>query len=193
MNGYGNMSDGELAALLKAGDRSAFEEIYHRFKFILHHHAWQKTNNEEEAKDTIQEVFATLWAKRERIDIGSNLAGYLYNMVRNHILNSFARKEVQEKYIHSIQKYAEEHAAITDHRVRENLLAALIEKEVAALPPKMREVFELSRKRHLSNREIAVIMGTSEETVKKQIKIALKSLRRKFGIMTGLMLYLLYH
>lgn len=193
MNGYGNLSDVELAALLKAGDRSAFEEIYHRFKFILHNHAWQKTNNEEEAKDAIQEVFATLWAKRESIQIGTNLAGYLYNMVRNHILNSFAHREVQTKYIHSIQKYTEEHAAITDHRVRENLLAALIEKEIAALPPKMREVFELSRKQHLSNKEIAFIMGTSEETVKKQIKIALKTLRQKFGVMTGLMLYILYH
>lgn len=192
MNAYGNMSNAELTDLLKSGDRRAFEEIYHRYKFILHNHAWQKTRNEEEAKDAIQDVFATLWAKRETINIGENLAGYLYTSVRNYILNTFAHKEVQTRYISSIQQFTETHTVITDHRVRENLLKALIEKEIAALPPRMREVFELSRKQHLSHKEIALIMGTSEETVKKQITIALRTLRKKFGVMTWLLLYFFY-
>ena len=192
MNTYGNMSDAALADLLRSGDRSAFEEIYHRFKFILHNHAWQKTRDEEEAKDTIQEVFASLWAKRETINVGSNLAGYLYASVRNHILNNIAHKEVQDKYLTSIRKFTEEQTVITDHRVRENLLTALIEKEIAALPPRMREVFELSRKHHLSHKEIAQIMGTTEQTVKKQMTFALKALRKKFGVMTWLLLYFFY-
>lgn len=192
MNTYGNMSNAKLTELLRSGDRFAFEEIYHRYKFILHNHAWQKTRNEEEAKDAIQEVFATLWAKHESINIGDNLAGYLYTSVRNHILNTIAHKEVQTRYISSIQQFMEEQTVITDHLVRENLLKALIEKEIAALPPKMREVFELSRKQHLSHKEIALIMGTTPETVKKQITIALKILRKKFGVMTWLLLYLFY-
>lgn len=186
------MSDATLTDLLKSGDRLAFEEIYHRFKFILHNHAWQKTRNEEEAKDAIQEVFATLWARRESIHIGSNLAGYLYSSVRNHILNTIAHKEVQDKYITSIRKFTEEQTVITDHKVRENLLTALIEKEIAALPPRMREVFELSRKHHLSHKEIAQIMGTTEQTVKKQMTIALKTLRKKFGLLTWVLLYFFY-
>jgi RNA polymerase sigma-70 factor (ECF subfamily) len=192
MNAYGEMSNVELTDLLRSGDRSAFAEIYHRYKFILHNHAWQKTRNEEEAQDAIQEVFATLWAKRESINIGTNLAGYLYNSVRNHILNTIAHKEVQTKYIVSIQKFTEEQSVITDHRVRENMFKALIEKEIAALPPRMREVFELSRKQHLSHKEIAVIMGTTEQTVKKQMTIALKTLRKKFGFMTWILLFLYY-
>jgi RNA polymerase sigma-70 factor (family 1) len=191
MNAYGEMSNVQLTDLLRSGDRSAFAEIYHRYKLILHNHAWQKTRNEEEAQDAIQEVFAALWAKRESIHI-DNLAGYLYNSVRNHILNNIAHKEVQTKYISAIKQFTEEQAVVTDHRVRENLFKALIEKEIAALPPRMREVFELSRKQHLSHKEIAAIMGTTEQTVKKQITIALKTLRKKFGVMTWIMLILFY-
>ncbi|SFE35292.1 RNA polymerase sigma-70 factor, ECF subfamily [Chitinophaga sp. CF118] len=192
MNRYGEMSNEELTDLLRSGDRSAFAEIYHRYKFILHNHAWQKTRNQEEAQDAIQDVFTTLWDKRESINVGSNLAGYLYNSVRNHILNTIAHKEVQTKYIISIQKFTKEQSVITDYRVRENLFKALIEKEIAALPPRMREVFELSRKHHLSHKEIAIIMGTTEQTVKKQMTIALKILRRKLGLMTWIIFCLLY-
>ena len=184
MADYSAFSDPELADFLKSGDRSAFAEIYNRYKFILHNHAWNKTRNTAEAQDALQEVFSALWAKRETINIGTNLSGYLYSAVRNHILNNMAHKEVQSKYVSSIQQFSNNNATLTDHRVRENLFKALIEKEIAALPPRMREVFELSRKQHLSHKQIAEIMGTSEQTVKKQMTNVLKVLRTKLGLLT---------
>lgn len=180
--------DTELLLLLKAGDRSAYEQIYHRYKFVLHNHAWNKTRNREEAQDSIQEIFTMLWAKRESLDVNVNLSGYLYTSLRNYILNQIVRKEVQHKYIVSIQSFIDQDTVIADHRVRENQLKELIEKEVAALPPRMREVFELSRKEFLSHKEIAGRLGTTEQTVKKQMTNALRVLRKKLG----LVIYLLY-
>jgi RNA polymerase sigma-70 factor (family 1) len=187
-------SDTDLMELLKTGDRLAFEEIYNRYKLVLHNHAWNKTRNNMEAQDAIQEVFSTLWTKREVIQIGSNLSGYLYTSVRNYILNLFAKKQVQEKYIHSIQQFSQQKTIATDYRVRESMLREMIEKEIAELPPRVREVFELSRKQHLSHREIATIMGTTEQTVKKQISNALKQLRSKLGLVPYLyLLWMLKH
>lgn len=180
--------DAELLLLLKAGDRSAYEQIYHRYKFVLHNHAWNKTRNREEAQDTIQEIFTMLWARRESLDVNVNLSGYLYTSLRNYILNQIVRKEVRHKYIVSIQSFIDQDTVIADHRVRENQLKELIEKEVAALPPRMREVFELSRKAFLSHKEIAQRLGTTEQTVKKQMTNALRILRKKLG----LVIYLLY-
>ncbi len=59
---------------------------------------------------------------------------------------------------------------------------AIIEKEIGALPPKMREVFELSRKENLSHKEIAEKLNLSEKTVKKQVNNSLKILRSKLGM-----------
>jgi RNA polymerase sigma-70 factor (ECF subfamily) len=44
----------------------------------------------------------------------------------------------------------------------------------------MKQVFEMSRKEFLTHKEIAERLGTSEETVKKQITNSLKLLRVKF-------------
>lgn len=192
MADYTLLTDNELAVLLQSGDRHAFAEIYHRYKFVLHNHAWNKTRNKEEAEDAIHEVFAMIWSKHSVINIGSNLSGYLYNSVRNHLLNMIVRKEVQERYIASIRHFSESSSVIADHRVRENQLTALIEKEIAALPPRMREVFELSRRQHLSHKEIAALMGTSEQTVKKQMNKALRILRNKLGLPLYLVMYFFY-
>lgn len=189
---YTVITDQELAKMLALGDQTAFAEIYSRYKFILYNHAWNKTRDKQEAQDTLQEVFAMIWSKRATINIGNNLSGYLYTCVRNHILNVIVRKNTHNKYTSSILKFAQTGAVFTDHLIRENQLKALIDKEIAALPPRMRQVFELSRKEHLSHKQIAEIMGTSEETVKKQMSRALKSLRLKLGLPVFLLMLLFY-
>jgi RNA polymerase sigma-70 factor (family 1) len=177
----GVLSDQELLGLLRSGDRAAYTEIYTRYKFILHHHAWNKVRNREEAQDILQEVFTNLWLKRETLRIDSNLSGYLYNAVRNRILDYFAHHEVKVKYVNAVEPNLTLDVA-TDYRVRENQLRRLIELEIAELPPRTREVFKMSRNQHLTHREIAEQLGTSEETVKKQMAHALRVLRVKLGI-----------
>ena len=191
MADYKLYSDSDLMGLLQSGDQLAFAEIYDRYKLILHHHAYSKLGSKTEAQDTLQEVFSALWSKRESITLQQNLSGYLYTSVRNHILNLIARKEVQSRYIHSMQQFSTEQV-LPDHRVRENMLQLAIEKEIANLPPKMREVFELSRRQHLSIKEIAAITGTSEQTVKKQISNTLKQLRSRLGLLTYLYMLFFY-
>lgn len=178
-----NISDHELLLLLKVGDREAYEQIYHRYKFVLHNHAWNKTRNREESQDIIQEIFTMLWAKRETLDVNTNLSGYLYTSLRNYILNQIVHKEVQNKYITSIQSFVDQESVIADYLVREKQLKALIEKEIDALPPRMKEVFLLSRRENLSHKEIAELLGTTEQTVKKQMTNTLKVLRKKLGML----------
>ena len=186
MTNYKSYSDTELTGLLKSGDREAYTEIYGRYIFVLLNHAYNKTRSREEAKDTVHEVFVTLWAKRESLQV-DNLAGYLFRSVRNVILNQVAHKAVQDKYLLSMEQFAASQE-IPDHLIREKQLMAIIEQEIAALPPKMREVFELSRKKHLSHKEIAEMLHISEQTVSKQVTNALKILRVKLGILVWVVL-----
>jgi len=188
---YQQFTDQELADLLKSGDQQAFIEIYDRYIFVLLNHIYSKTGDREEAKDIVHEVFAKLWARREQLQITDNLAGFLYTSARNIVLNQVTRKKVEGKYFNSFLKFSEQPQTFTDHRIRENQLTAIIEKEIAALPPKMREVFELSRKQHLSHREIAEKLDISEQTVSKHITNALKILRIKLGLFAYL-LWIIY-
>jgi RNA polymerase sigma-70 factor (family 1) len=184
MDAIKTLSDGELVDLLKSGDQAAYTEIYDRYILILLNHAYNKTRNREEAKDVVQEVFTTLWAKRRDFNFHTNLSGYLYSAVRNNILNQVVHKTVLDKYLVSISQFISnaESQVITDHLVREHELSSIIEKEIAGLPPKMREVFELSRKQHFSHKQIAEKLEISEQTVSKQVTNALRILRVRLGV-----------
>lgn len=186
MTNYNTHSDAELLNLLRLDDRAAYTEIYDRYIFVLLNHAYNKTRGREEAKDIVQEVFATLWAKRGALNI-DHLAGYLFRSVRNIFLNQVAHQAVQDKFILSMEKFAASNE-IPDHLVREKQLIAIIEREIAALPSKMREVFELSRKEHLTHKEIAEKLTISEQTVSKHVTNALKILRVKLGVLVYILL-----
>jgi RNA polymerase sigma-70 factor (ECF subfamily) len=52
----------------------------------------------------------------------------------------------------------------------------------------MREIFELSRKKFLSHKEIADVLDISDKTVKKQINNAIRILKLRLNILPTLIL-----
>jgi len=190
MKGYTEHLDQQLVALLKEDDHAAYTEIFTRYNRLLYAHAYKRIKDKEEAQDIVQEVFSVLWAKRHSVAISENLTGYLYAAVRNRIYNLLSHKQVESEYIVSLQAYLNEEYAVTDYLIREKQLQEIIDKEISQLPPRMREVFELSRKKFMSHREIAEEMGISEQTVTDQVKKALKIIKPKVGLALMLIYYL---
>ena len=177
------MSDLELVNLLRTGNQYAFAEIYERYFGVLYLHAYNRLRDKNEAKDLVQELFSYLWSKRGLLEPKTNFSNYLYTWVRNRVLNIIAHKQVQDKYLATLPPLNIAVESSTDHRLRERQLAAIIEREVDALPPKMREVFEMSRKANLTYKEIAEKLNLSEQSVRSHVKNALKILRTKLGVL----------
>jgi RNA polymerase sigma-70 factor (family 1) len=183
MFNYKTLSDDKLIQLLKESDHSAYTEIYNRYFYLLYVHAYKKLRDEEKAKDVVQDIFTTLWFRSASGLPSDKLGGYLYTAVRNRIFDLFAHEQVKSKYIDSLDVYLSTHTSVpTDHLARENELKAYIEKQVQALPQKMKRIFEMSRKEHLSHKEIAERLNVSENNVSKQVNNALRLLRTKLGI-----------
>ena len=181
MTSYSTFSDQELARLLKSDDRLAFTEIFNRYSAPLFANAFNKLRNEDDAHDVVQDVLTKLWSRRSSIDPDNNLSGYLFAGVRNAFFDIIKHKKVIAAYEESFQSFDQQSYLITDYLIREKQFLELIEKEIASLPPRMREVFELRRKGNLSNKEIAARMQIAESTVADQMKKALKILRLKIG------------
>ncbi|TZF86302.1 RNA polymerase sigma-70 factor (plasmid) [Pedobacter sp. BS3] len=191
MTAYNGLSDLELVASLQDGDQAAFAEIYDRYFGVLYVHAFKRLKDEDEAKDLVQELFAGLWSKRTELFLKTNLSNYLYTSVRNRVINTIAHKDVASRYIAELPHQIATENCITDYRLRERQLAAIIEQEIQALPPRMREVFQLSRKANLTYKEIAEELGLSEQSVRSHVKNALKILRTRLGVVIYLM-WLIY-
>jgi len=181
MSVYLLYNDKQLLDSLRSGDKDAYTEIYQRYWPILFRHARKLLKNEKDAKDVVQETFISLWTIAADLDQKTLLSPYLYMTVRNKILNIFRHNKVVNSHLTSLDDFMSSGTNITDHLVREKLLIKLIEEEIANLPPRMREVFELKRKSNLSYKEIAEIMDISDLTVKTQMSKAIKILREKFG------------
>jgi RNA polymerase sigma-70 factor (ECF subfamily) len=178
---YNTLSDHDLASLLQQGDQQAYTEIYKRYHAAIYIHVFNRLRVREESRDLVHDLFSSLWHKKEELNLQTSLKAYLYTAARYKVFDWISRRQVQSQYIDSISNFWDTGECITDHRVRERQLMELIELEIAALPSKMREVFELSRKDGLSHREIAGKLDISEKTVKKQVNNSLKILRAKLG------------
>jgi RNA polymerase sigma-70 factor (ECF subfamily) len=188
MTVYSTHSDYELAALLKDGDHAAFTEIYHRYKGLLYIHALKLLKDEDEAQDVIHELYTALWNKASDFNLDIPLRAYLYRSIKNRIFDIFAHQKIRSSYIEKFGEIIERGEWITDEKIREKELIAAIEEGLNLLPPKMREVFELSRFSGLSHKEIGIELSISDKTVKTQIHNALHLLRLKINSFLVIML-----
>lgn len=188
MDSYKNLPDTELLTLFQNGDRKAYEQIYYRYWAILFQHCRKMLRNDEESKDLVQDLFSLFWLEGKELILKTSLSAYLYTVLRYKVFNLIDKNKVRVDYLSSLQSFIESNeSATTDHLIREKQMKELIEKEIASLPEKMREVFELSRKANLSYKEIAAEQNITDNTVKKQMNNALKILRSKLGtILFGL-------
>lgn len=183
---YSRLTDQQLMTLLKKSDSIAYAQLYDRYFQLLFVYAYKRLRDEAEAKDVIQDFFTVLWVKRDTLNFSSAISSYFFTAINNRIIDFFLHRKVADKYIGSISMPTEREEARTDHLVREKQLMAYIEKEIQALPSKMRKIFELSRKSNYTYKEIAGELSISEKTVHRQMSNALIRLRTKLGLFTFL-------
>ncbi|MFD2556779.1 RNA polymerase sigma factor [Sphingobacterium tabacisoli] len=171
--------DEELFFLIKTQQsRTAYAEIYHRYWDILWRFALRHQINPDEAQDTLQDVFTALWQNRAKIEIKTKLSSFLYRATLNQILKKVDRQKVIATYIQRLGDKMKEQGLLIEEQIYEKELQSNLEEALREMPKKMRQVFEASRFEELSHEEIAQKLNISKETVKSQIKNALKIVRK---------------
>lgn len=176
-NDYRGYEDIRLAALLKCSDEAAYTEIYDRYWRRLYLFASRMLQDSEQGMDIVQDLFTVLWHNRKEFDITTSLKTYLYTSVRNLTLNHINKSKQRDKYLQSIVSFAEKGELNTEEQVLFKEFANRIDRQIDHFPPKMKQIFVLSRNQGLSNKAIASELGITDHAVKKAINRALKVLR----------------
>jgi RNA polymerase sigma-70 factor (family 1) len=179
---YNKLPDSELVNLLNSGDDLAYTEIYNRYWPLLFSHASRMLRDEDEAMDVIQDVFIILWNNISDLTSILSLRAFLYTTTRNRTINIINRSKRKDQYVSSLATFMDEGELATDNQVAFNECIAQIEKGVANLPKKMREIFEMSRNLGYSHKQIAEQLNITDHAVKKSINRTLKILRTRFSI-----------
>ena len=173
---YKNLSDEELIELLKRGESLAFEELYNRYWSGLYSSAYNRVRFSEVAEEIVQDFFTSLWVNRESLNIRTAFIKYSSTAIRNLVFRYFQKQYTSKRY-ESTLKLSEEVDISTEQKIELDDLKRALEREVASLPPKCQDVYQLSRGEFKTNKEIAEIFHISEKTVENHLTRALRTLR----------------
>lgn len=156
----------------------AFRELFGEFYNSLVLFAMGFVEQQDVAEDIVQEVFIAVWERNTQYPTYNAFRGFLYNSVKHAGLNHLKHKNVEEKYLASLN--LEDEGDDIDLKMMEEELYRLLFKTIDELPNKCRNIFLL----HLEgkgNEEIALLLNLSILTVKTQKKRAMSYIRERLG------------
>lgn len=168
-----------IERLLNDGER-AFDCIYDLYWKQLFQYTYRRLQSEDMAKDMVQEVFISLWNKKDTLKLTSSLSAYLFSILRFKLINHYHANEVRSQHALHVNLHDHPFGNNIDQRVHVNEMNNLLSSSLQKLPCKMKEIFELSRISGHSTRQISEQLNISEQTVKNQLSTALKRLRLNF-------------
>lgn len=181
MKNYHLLTDAALVEKFNGGDATAFREIYTRYwKFTYNHCRRMLGDDDLLACDQVQEIFITFHSQGGSLNPQKPLPGYFFICAKFKVLNLIRAEQTRDAHLESFASFVHsEYPA--DAQLLEKELQELIRTEVDRMPEKMRVTFLLSRSDY-SQKEIAAITGTTVGTVKKQLYLALKTMRSKLTL-----------
>ena len=175
------MNENELLDRLHNSDAAAFTEIYNLYWNKLFFSAAQKLQNLSEAEEVVQEIFLDVWKRRSELKISTGLSNYLSVCVKYKVINILAKRYQELRY----QQHASAIQNTSDQSLENSLrfeeLKQRLFKETSRLPEKCRMVFQLSRDKGYSQKQIAKELSISEKTVESHLYKALRTLRISLG------------
>jgi len=187
-------TDEALLQAIRNDDDQAFTLLYRRYWKDLFITASRALRGKEEAADVLQDVFLSIWNRRHELEIQGSLAAYLQTSVRYKVIHYIEKNITRRDYLSLLTDTAVHTLEPgSDLQLQLKQLQETIHKAVESMPPKMQEVYRLSRQEYLTHREIAERLSISPGTAKKHIHNALQILKTSLGYAPVSISIMLYH
>ncbi len=172
------MSGTDLLKRLQRNDTEALAALMWLYYDDLHNYGVRFTTDKALVKDCIQEIFISLWQRRETADTILSPKFYLLRAIKNKILKSlhknyyraFPNNEYNFSYELSIEQI------IIEREENEEKVQKL-RKTLELLSKKQKEIIYLKYYQHLDHAQIAELMNVARQTVYNLLHETLQKLR----------------
>jgi len=160
--------------------KEEFRDRIYVHRNSMYRFALSYLKNDEEARDTVQEVLMKLWETREDLTQIENMEAWCMTLTRNKSLDLIKRSG--RKKNDSLETHHESHHATSRDPLRivsEKESIDLVKKATDELPEKQRTAFTLRELQGYSYLEISKIMEINMNQVKVNIHRARMSIREE--------------
>lgn len=165
-----------------------FKEVFDAYFNTIRRFIYYRCGNEDKASDMAQDVFLTVWEKRDKLD-SSNIKSLLYKMASDMVVSDLRKVIVRQNYAKGVVYCGDEisvHDELQYEETQRRYAQALDE-----MPEQQRVTFLLSRNDELKYAEIAEMLNISVKAVEKRMSAALQFLRTKLLDGTALLIVLI--
>ncbi len=158
-------------------DEQAFKSLYEQYAFDLFQLAYAYLKNRELAEEAVNDVFLSVWKKKENLPEIENIYLYLCKSVKNSAIDYLESGKKRAANAMEAQALQTDHIGFVmdpEHLMINRELNQQIKKAILSLPPRCRLIFKLIKEDGLKYREVAELLSLSSRTVETQLAIALK-------------------
>ena len=147
----------------------------------LYRLALRITLSREEAEDIVQDTMVKVWNNREHWQAIDSIEAYCLTICRNLSLDALRKKDNQHQSIDDATMQAPQFATqnLQESIIRNNRIE-IIHQLVDALPEKQRSCMQLRDFEGKPYKEIASILGITEEQVKVNIFRARQTIKQRY-------------
>lgn len=161
---------------MAGGDTAAFRTIFDAYRLRLYGAAFKLTKSDYAAEEIVQEIFTALWESRANLADVENPPAYIFTIAYNKTFRYLKKASNDQAFLATLARKGEGHSETEEYLdVRES--EAMINDAVKILPPQRKLIYKMSREQGMSHAEIAEELNISPLTVKKQVQLALQSIR----------------
>ncbi|MCG8319201.1 MAG: sigma-70 family RNA polymerase sigma factor [Cytophagales bacterium] len=158
-------------------DPKDFESLYHAYSRHMYRLCYYYTRDAEISKEMIQDIFKSVWERRNKLIIESDIESYLMRAAKLKVFQYTRDRVNHAKHLECVFEEAFEPINCTENQVFYNNLSECVNRLINKLPCRCKQVYELSREKGMTNKQIASALLISEKAVEKHLSKALKFLR----------------
>lgn len=174
MSGESDLAeDARLARAALAGDQAAYSGLMSRHREAVYRLARLHAGDESEALDLTQEAFIAAFSALRRFDPGRSFRAWILRIALNKCRDWGRRRKVRR--LLTFARPLEEADLVADPgpdpemAIQSAAAVARIQREIRALPAKLREPLVLCAIEGLSQDEAAQLLGVSRKTIETRI------------------------
>lgn len=173
----------QLVRAAQAGDRLAYEAIYHEFFPKISRFVGFRVNNRETAEDLIADIFVKAWEKLQGQDVIVSFSSWIFTIARNSVIDHYRTKKsfADLAELENLIEYEDNviNAIDLDIASKEFL------KALETLNPDQQQVIRLKFLDDLENEEISTILEKPVGTIRVIQHRAILSLKNQINNKNG--------